>query len=158
MSTVSTEVHIRWMIRRDMPEVLAIEQLAFPDPWQEDDFIKCLKRRDCIGMVAEDSETGMVVGFMIYHLPKGKIRLENLAVHPDFRRMGIGRKMIEKLQGKLGSKRRSLSMVVRETNLPTQLFFRSCGCRAVNILRGYYDNTDEDAYVFRCVTAAALPS
>ena len=46
-------VHIRWMIRRDMPEVLDIENQAFEFPWTEEDFIRCLRQRNCIGMVAE---------------------------------------------------------------------------------------------------------
>ena len=41
MSTVpftpaQTRVHIRWMIRRDMPEVLAIEHASFEHAWTED--------------------------------------------------------------------------------------------------------------------------
>ena len=59
-------VHIRWMIRRDMPEVLEIEQSSFEFPWTEEDFIRCLRQRNCIGMVAEYDEK--VVGFMIYEL------------------------------------------------------------------------------------------
>jgi ribosomal-protein-alanine N-acetyltransferase len=57
-------VHIRWMIRRDMPEVLHTEQGAFEYAWTEEDFLRCLRQRNCIGMVAEQGEK--VVGFMIY--------------------------------------------------------------------------------------------
>ena len=49
-------VHIRWMIRRDMPEVLGIENSSFEFSWSEDDFIRCLRQRNCIGMVAEYDE------------------------------------------------------------------------------------------------------
>ncbi len=35
-------VHIRWMIRRDMPEVNSIEQNSFEFPWTEKDFFRCL--------------------------------------------------------------------------------------------------------------------
>ncbi len=31
----AVRVHIRWMIRRDMPEVLAIEDESFEFPWLE---------------------------------------------------------------------------------------------------------------------------
>ena len=55
-------VHIRWMIRRDMPSVLAIEQECFEFPWYEDDFVRCLRQRNCIGMVAELDDK--VVGYM----------------------------------------------------------------------------------------------
>ena len=72
-------VHIRWMIRRDMPEVLAIEEQCFEFPWSEEDFIRCLRQRNCIGMVAEHSER--VVGFMIYELHKNRLHILNFAVH-----------------------------------------------------------------------------
>ena len=49
-------VHIRWMIRRDMAEVLEIERAAFEFPWFEEEFIRCLRQRNCIGMVAEHGE------------------------------------------------------------------------------------------------------
>ena len=46
-------VHVRWMIRRDMPEALNAEQEAFEFPWSEEDFTRCLRQRNCIGMVAD---------------------------------------------------------------------------------------------------------
>ena len=33
-------VHIRWMIRRDMPEVLQTEQESFEFAWTEEDFLR----------------------------------------------------------------------------------------------------------------------
>ena len=80
-------LHIRWMIRRDMPEVLRIEQASHDYPWCEEDFLRCLRQRNCIGMVAEVGEK--VVGFMIYELHKTKLHIMNFAVHPDCRRAGI---------------------------------------------------------------------
>ena len=69
---------------------------------------------------------------------------------PEFRRMGIGSQMIRKLIGKLSSQRRSRIMLeVRETNLAAQLFFRENGFRAVSVLREYYEDTPEDAYVMQ---------
>ena len=46
-------IHIRWMIRRDMPEILEIEKQSFEFPWCEEDFIRCLRQRNCIGMVRQ---------------------------------------------------------------------------------------------------------
>ena len=77
-------VHIRWMIRRDMPEVLQTEQESFEFAWTEEDFLRCLRQRNCIGMVAEQGEK--VVGFMIYELHKAKLHILNFAVHPSYRR------------------------------------------------------------------------
>src|SRR5262249_39017517 len=113
------QVNIRWMIRRDMPEVLQIEQQSFEYSWTEEDFLRCLRQRNCIGMVAELGEK--VVGFMIYELHKSKLHILNFAVHPAWRRMGIGSQMVAKLAKKISSGRRTLiSLDVRETNLPAQ--------------------------------------
>ena len=138
-------VHIRWMIRRDMPEVLEIENRSFEFPWFEEDFIRCLRQRNCIGMVAEYEE--QVVGFMIYELHKTRLHILNFAVHPDFRRNHIGDQMVAKLVSKLSYERRTrITLEVRETNLDAQLFFRDRGFRATSVLRNFYDDTPEDAY------------
>lgn len=149
-------VHIRWMIRRDMPEVLAIEQQCFEFPWSDEDFIRCLRQRNCIGMVAEHNER--VLGFMIYELHKSRLHILNFAIHETFRRRGVGTQMAKKLIGKLSHDRRSrILLEIRETNLPAQLFFRSLGFRAVSVLRNFYEDTPEDAYVmqFRHTAASA---
>ena len=144
MSTGRTEkeqvrVHIRWMIRRDMPEVLQTEQESFEFAWTEEDFLRCLRQRNCIGMVAEQGEK--VVGFMIYELHKAKLHILNFAVHPACRRAGVGAQMVAKLISKLSSHRRTrITLEVRETNLAAQLFFRNAGlpgrARAAGLLRG----------------------
>ena len=141
-------VHIRWMIRRDMPEVLAIEADSFEFPWSEEDFIRCLRQRNCIGMVAEHQDR--VVGFMIYELHKNKLHILNFCVHPDYRRQDVGSQMCRKLISKLSSQRRSrIRLEVRETNLAAQLFFRDLGFKALNVLRDFYEDTVEDAYLMQ---------
>jgi ribosomal-protein-alanine N-acetyltransferase len=141
-------VHIRWMIRRDMPEVLQTEQESFEYAWTEEDFLRCLRQRNCIGMVAEQGEK--VVGFMIYELHKAKLHILNFAVHPHFRRRGVGAQMVGKLVSKLSSHRRTrITLEVRETNLSAQLFFRSQAFRAVRVVRGFYDDSGEDAFLMQ---------
>ncbi|MFO0908503.1 MAG: ribosomal protein S18-alanine N-acetyltransferase [Isosphaeraceae bacterium] len=153
MSTVpapraQARVHIRWMIRRDMPEVLAIEQTSFEFPWCEEEFLRVLRQRNCIGMVAEYGER--VVGFMIYELHKNKLQVLDFAAHPDFRRMGVGRQMLAKLVGKLSTHRRTrIALHVRETNLPAQLFYKVMGFRASSVAREHYADTGEDAYLMQ---------
>ena len=153
MSTNRTEkeqvrVHIRWMIRRDMPEVLQTEQESFEYPWTEEDFLRCLRQRNCIGMVAEQGEK--VVGFMIYELHKSKLHILNFAVHPSWRRMAVGCQMVAKLVSKLSSHRRTrITLEVRETNLQAQLFFRSRDFRAVKVLRAFYEDSGEDAFLMQ---------
>jgi len=144
----TVRVHIRWMIRRDMPEILRIEGQSFEFPWDEEDFIRALRQRNCIGMVAEHDDR--VVGFMIYELQKTRLHILNFAVSVDYRRQGVGEQMAGKLISKLSAQRRNrIVLEVRERNLPAQLFFRDGGFRAVSVLRDYYEDSPEDAYVMQ---------
>ncbi|HEX4132718.1 MAG TPA: ribosomal protein S18-alanine N-acetyltransferase [Pirellulales bacterium] len=141
-------MQVRWMVRRDMTEAMEIEEASFEFPWSEEEFVRCLRQRNCIGMVAELD--GRVVGFMIYELHKTRLHVLNFCVAPELRRQGIGRRMVQKLVGKLSSQRRTRIMLeVRETNLAAQLFFRSLSFRAVNVLHDFYDDTTEDAYLMQ---------
>ena len=149
--------YIRWMIRKDLPTVLNIEERCFEYPWGEEDFIRCLRQRSMIGMVAERGD--QVVGFMIYELHKFRLHLISMAVDPDYSRQGIGRIMVEKLISKLSYQRRNRVMLeVRETNLPAQLFFKSMGFQVVGILNHFYDDCDEDAYQFQLRACQIVPS
>jgi ribosomal-protein-alanine N-acetyltransferase len=85
---------------------------------------------------------------MIYELHKNKLHILNFAVCPSHRRIGIGRQMIAKLIGKLSSHRRTrITLAVRETNLTAQLFFQKQEFKAVKVLRNYYEDSGEDAYL-----------
>jgi ribosomal-protein-alanine N-acetyltransferase len=146
--------HIRWMIRRDMEDVLEIETSCFEFAWTEEDFVRCLRQRNCIGMVSEFNDR--VVGFMVYELHKNRLHVLNFAVHPDFQRQGVGNRMVEKLISKLSYQRRNrIILEVRETNLMAQLFFRDLGFRAISVLRDFYEDTVEDAYLMHYVYAGS---
>jgi ribosomal-protein-alanine N-acetyltransferase len=141
-------IYIRWMIRRDMTDVVRIERESFDCSWTEDDFLRCLRQRNTIGMVCE--LMGNVEGYMIYELHESRLHILNFAVSPLARRIGLGRSMVEKLIGKLSSHRRKrITLAVRETNLGAQLFFKATGFRATKVLRGYYEMTGEDGYAMK---------
>ncbi|WP_234824165.1 ribosomal protein S18-alanine N-acetyltransferase [Bremerella cremea] len=151
MSQVSQRtlpVHIRWMIRRDMQEVLDIESLSFEYAWSEEEFVKCLRERNCIGMVAEHDDR--IAGYMIYEILNTRLHLLNLAVAPSMRLAGVGRQMIGKLVSKLTHRRRrQILLEVRETNLGAQKFFRNLDFKAISLLRDFYEDTTEDAYLMQ---------
>ncbi len=142
------DVQIRWLIRRDMQEVLRIESASFEFPWTDEDFLCCLRQRNCIGMVAEHDHK--IVGFMIYELHKSRLQILNFAVAPEVRRHGVGKQMVLRLVDKLSQQRRNEIMLeCRERNLDGQLFFRNQGFRAISVLRSHYDDTCEDAYIMQ---------
>lgn len=139
--------HVRWLIRRDMTDVLRIERESYQCPWTEDDFLKHLRQRNCVGHVAEYENR--VVGFVIYELHKGFVHITNMAVDPDCRGRGFGRALMDKMKAKITLHHRTrLRCIVRESNLGSQLFLRRMKMRATKTLRNYCDDPQEDAYLF----------
>jgi [ribosomal protein S18]-alanine N-acetyltransferase len=123
----------RWMIRHDLPAVLAIEAESSDPPWDRQEFLWTLRHRSVIGQVAElpDESVG---GFVIYELRSRSIRVLKLAVHPGLRRQGVGTALVAKLASKLADHRRiTLVADVPETALAGQLFLRSMGWRATAV-------------------------
>lgn len=141
-------VHVRWMIRRDMDDITRIEKQSSEFPWAEDDFIRCLRQRNCIGMVAERG--GQLAGYMVYELHKTRIHLLNIAVAPEHQNHNVGRALVHKLTLKLSHERRNQIMLeVRETNVGAQLFFKTFGFKAISVLHDFYDDATEDAYLMQ---------
>lgn len=139
-------VNIRWMIRRDMSEVLRIEERSFANPWTEADFMRSLRQRNTIGMVAESQYD--IVGYMVYELHKTRIHLLNLAAHPDLAGQGIGTALVGKLKGKLSASRRTkIDLLVWEENVLAQMWLKSRGFVAVEIVRDAYVDVAGDAYL-----------
>jgi ribosomal-protein-alanine N-acetyltransferase len=133
--------HVRWMIRRDMAEVLETEAAVFPFDHTEEDLLKLLRRRNYIGMVAEHGE--YVIGHMVYELHKERLHVLCFAVNPNRRRRTVGRQMILKLKSKLSSHRRtSISIDVPESLTGMQVFLRGEGFKASTVEREAFGSED----------------
>jgi ribosomal-protein-alanine N-acetyltransferase len=138
------------MIRRDMPEVLAIEAKSFEFPWSEDDFARVLKRANNKALVVQCD--GRVVAYIVYAIERHGhyIQILTQAVDADYRRYYVGWWLVDKLRETCESLGiGQIIAKVRETNLAAQLFFKSCGFTATGTIQNDYEETDEDAIVFR---------
>ena len=146
---------IRWMLTKDLDTVTSIETKSNEYYISRDDMIKLLRKRSVVAMVAvegENEDTGEITGFMIYELMNRRIQLLDIAVHTKYRRKGIGTGLIEKLKEKLSHKRRTkISTEVRESNLELLLFLKRQNFRAVEVIRNYFQDTGEDAFVMHFV-------
>lgn len=131
-------VHIRWGVRRDMPTILDIDALSYATPWSQEEFLSRMRERNCILFVATRviaRDVDEVLGYMLVWLHKHNIEVSRFAVHPAFRRRGIGSEMIAKLRTKLSHHRRTwLSVKVPETALEAQLFLRESGFVAIGMV------------------------
>lgn len=140
--------HTRWMVRRDLEAVVAIEAASKRVPWTEEDFCKHLRKRNEIGHVAEVGDR--VSGFMLYRLLSDRVVLLNIATDPKQRRKGVGSSLIRKLKEKLRSGMRTrLTADVPEGCLPLLLLLRSHGFLATRLMRGEEEDVITMEYVMQ---------
>ena len=128
-----------------MREVLPIERSSYEYPWGSREFGLAIKSN--WGMVAEVD--GAVVGYLIWERHESRMQLLNLAVAFEHRRRGIGRALVERLATlAFGASVPRMAIEVRESQDGAHLFLKAAGFVALNVLRGYYRDSTEDAYVF----------
>jgi [ribosomal protein S18]-alanine N-acetyltransferase len=88
---------------------------------------------------------GRVAGFAVARpLAEGEGELLNLAVHPAFRRHGIGRRLVAELTSK---HRGGLWLEVRESNSNARKFYKSLGFGEAGCRPAYYPDPAEGAIV-----------
>lgn len=134
----------RWLIRKDLDDVLRIEAACFDYPWDESDFREALTRRLTFAKVIEHN--GRIVGYVVYDLRKRSIDIINFAIDPAHQRHGFGAKLLGCLTSKLDDEIRSIRCHIWERNLKGQLFMRAMGFRCAAIKRDFFEG--DSAYVF----------
>ena len=126
--------------------VVDIERVGFANPWSKRDFENALSRQDsyCLVFLSGSRVVAYAVGFLV----PNEYHLADLAVHPDFRRRGLGRQFMKAvLEGLPDRNVQVVSLEVRISNVPAIGLYRKLGFRTVAIRRGYYSEPVEDALV-----------
>jgi len=91
-------------------------------------------------------QEGRVAGFVCYRVTGDQAELLNLAVHPSFRRQGVGSQMLEETlaaTARQGATR--IFLEVRHSNTPALRFYERHGFQVCGRRPGYYANPPEDA-------------
>ena len=133
-------VDIRTAEKINIPEISAIQATAQEaSQWQPSDYLA----HDCkVGLL-----DGRVVGFIVTRSVGDREReVLNIAVHPDFRRLGIG---TELLRSELVRSPGAHFLEVRESNTPARELYRRLGFEVVGSRPGYYDDPPETGIVMR---------
>ena len=131
-----------------LDEVISLEQICFPDdPWGRLSFENELSNPLSIFLIAKDEETGNVIGYGGVWLMYDAGNITNIAVHPQYRREGIGRKILALLTDICMEKRMDIiTLEVRESNLPARALYEAEGFSVCGIRKKYYQGK-EDALI-----------
>ena len=142
----SVAIQTRWLEPRDYEIVCRIEEESeIFRPWKKEELFAVLRRDEYVGMVAQEGRR--VVGFMVYKLNPDSIELVKLGIREKARGRKIEHELIRWLKTKLNPVGRDkLVYFVREGELSTLRYLRSVGFNAVGVRRGYFEDTEEDAF------------
>ena len=128
--------------------VAALEKLCFNDPWSENSIASELGNSLSLWLVALEDDH--VIGYVGSQTVMGWTDMMNVAVHPDHRRRGVGRQLIEELILQLKAQgSECLTLEVRASNESAKALYFGLGFAEVGRRKNYYHNPKEDALILR---------
>jgi ribosomal-protein-alanine N-acetyltransferase len=137
---------IRKMTEADLPEVCAIEQETFSDPWSGEDFKSSLNEANNGYLIAE--EDGEIAGYCGYWGIAGEGYIYNVAVKEKFRRQRIGYRMLKALlEESTGRGITSFTLEVRYSNEAAIRLYEALGFMRAGIRKDFYTKPKEDAVI-----------
>ena len=129
-------------------QIAELEKVCFSAPWSEKSIASELSNPLALWLVAEDD--GRVAGYIGSQSVLGEADVMNVAVHPDCRRQGIARALVEALTDALGSADvTKLTLEVRAGNAPAIALYEKLGFAQIGLRRNYYRNPKEDALILQ---------
>ena len=91
---------LRAATKRDLPEILAIEEACFDDAWSADSYAEFLGGRGNSFLVADDD--GVCAGYVLARFAVDEFELLRIAVPAVRRREGIGESLLSRVTRDFG--------------------------------------------------------
>lgn len=139
------------MQRRDLAEVLRIEQVSYPAPWSAEVFrgeLTRVARGDGDYLVVRRGNELIGYGGLMYVLDEAHVT--NIVVAAPHRGSGLGTRILAELAWRaIGRGCTGLTLEVRAGNHAAQALYARFGFERAGIRVRYYENT-EDAIVMWC--------
>lgn len=145
--TAAERLQFEPMTLSDLPDVLAIERASFPAPWSERAFMAELLHNAYADYVVARLD-GRLVGYGGMWIMLDEAHVTNIAVHPEFRRQGIGERILCELIRRAARRRcERMTLEVRKSNFPAQRLYLKHGFVPRGVRKGYYTDNNEDAII-----------
>lgn len=149
-------VELTRMRRRHLRSILKIEAKVYPRPWSGSLFLSEIAQKSTRSYIVAKLE-GEVVGYAGMMFTGPEAHVTNIAVDPDYHSLKIGSRMLYHLCSEaLARGADTISLEVRVSNDKAQAMYEKFGFGIVSIRRGYYIETNEDAYVMIVENARSI--
>jgi len=143
----SIKLFIRPISVHDLERILEIEQASYRTPWTSSDFFREISfNQMAYYYLVEAGEK--IAGFIGMWLVVDEAHITNIAVSPDFRRQGVGEKLLLfalEIARQHGA--RCGFLEVRVSNARALNLYLKHGFRYVGLRKAYYRDNDEDAFL-----------
>ncbi|BDQ32652.1 ribosomal protein S18-alanine N-acetyltransferase [Pseudodesulfovibrio portus] len=129
-------------------DLMALEGKCFAYHWTQEQFLLGLERSafQVLGIYRK----GILAGYIAFSIIEDEMEILNLAVHPDFRRQGLGEKLLkESFRVCNENNVRKSFLDVKVSNEPALGLYRKFGYKKIGVRKKYYPDTREDALLFR---------
>lgn len=141
-------MRIQTLSAKYVPQVAQLETLCFSDPWSESSVASELNNPLSLWLVALEEE--QVVGYIGSQTVLDETDMMNVAVHPDFRRRGVGEALVTELMTELRERgSRCLTLEVRVSNDVAISLYEKLGFCQIGRRKNYYRHPKEDALILR---------
>ncbi len=124
----------------------ALECICFPVPWTKTAFENDVTNENACYVLLMENET--VIGYGAFWQAADSADITNVAVHPDCRRRGLGKQILQKLLNAAAARGvHNIYLEVRKSNTAAQALYAACGFIPVGERKGYYADNGEDAVI-----------
>lgn len=137
---------IRLMRSEDLLQVAELEKICFSENWSYGLLESGIYSPYDVYYVYEQEE--QILGYCNLRLLAGEGEIQRIAVLPEYRRLGLGRKLMETMVDYAREKKAyAVSLEVRESNRAARNLYESYGFMKEAVRKGYYHNPEEDAVI-----------
>lgn len=137
---------VKPMAKEHVAAIAEIEKLCFSAPWTEDGIAEELDNENAHFLVAESG--GKVLGYIGVHEVCGEAYIDNVAVRPDYRRLGLGEKLLETAQkNAFGRGCEFITLEVRRSNEKAISLYKKLGYQTAGERKNFYTNPAENAVI-----------
>ena len=117
--------------------IVDLQNSYFPDGWDKKMFLDGLSNGLC-GIVAIDNDE--ILGFITYSESIDFAEINDILVAPAFRRQGLAKQLLNRVEFLLKDKTQKIFLEVREGNLPAINLYKSVGFNQISIRKKYYSD------------------
>lgn len=133
--------------KEHIEDIIEVENLSFKIPWSRQSIMdEFIHNEAAVYFCALSDSKAIGYAGMWQICDEGHIT--NIAVHPEFRRSGVGSLLIESLLEEAGKRSlTALTLEVRKSNFSAQSIYRKYGFKEGGLRKAYYADNNEDALI-----------